>query len=434
MIRRNVFWVGFGFCLVLIFGLASLAFCAGYEVGTLGARATCMGGAFIGLADDWSAIYWNPAGLAQLDGREVVLRFMYAHPSITDSDSVANQAPDGVFPKIYPTEPSQFEETEAEPMHFFYPGIAGYQGLGKWTLGWAPYVVLGDYVDWEDRVKDGLNNDIDASFERKMFLMVTNFSLAREVRPNFMVGVGLNVLYLRLKNHINKVYINTTANPYTPDYTFHYDMKTSGVGLEGIFGLLYKPTDRFSIGCVYRTGDTIHLDGRAHYKLSLMPPAESSDIDQHFHHPPTYGVGIAYMPIERLVLTADWTRTDWTDWGNYIRYATEGIGLRNPPWHSLDWDRSDKARLGAEYTLRSGVKLRAGVYYDPAAAPSEQVGLDRIVDTHRRTYSFGVGWKAGLWKLDAGYIYTWGRRYTPEGSRNTVEAHSFTFSFIRPFL
>jgi long-chain fatty acid transport protein len=400
-----------------------------------------MGGAFIGLADDWSAIYFNPAGLAQLEGREVVLRFMQANPAISESHSVANQSPGGIFPNVYKTmfgtpEITQFKETDAESAHYYYPGIAGYQKLGEWTLGWGPYVVQADYIDWEDHIEDVNHppNDIDASFERKMFLLVTNFSLAREVRSNFMVGAGLNVLYLRLKNHIRKAYTNYNPTPSLVSYTFHYDMNTSGVGLEGLFGLLYKPTDRFSIGCVYRTGDTLHLDGRAHYSLIPYWPAESSDVDQHFHHPPTYGVGIAYRPIERLVLTADWTRTDWTDWGNYIRYETEGIGLKSPPWHSLDWDRSDKARLGAEYTLRSGVKLRAGVYYDPPAAPSEQVGLDGIVDTYRRTYSLGVGWKAGLWKIDAGYLYAWGRRYGPGESRNTVEAHSLIFSFCRSFL
>ena len=37
----------------------------------LGARALAMGGAFAGLADDVTALYWNPAGLAGLDGREL---------------------------------------------------------------------------------------------------------------------------------------------------------------------------------------------------------------------------------------------------------------------------------------------------------------------------------------------------------------------------
>jgi hypothetical protein len=38
----------------------------------IGAKAKGMGGAFVGLADDPSAIYWNPAGLSQLDYPQVM--------------------------------------------------------------------------------------------------------------------------------------------------------------------------------------------------------------------------------------------------------------------------------------------------------------------------------------------------------------------------
>ena len=37
----------------------------------VGVRAMGMGGAFVGVADDYTATYWNPAGLAQIDRREV---------------------------------------------------------------------------------------------------------------------------------------------------------------------------------------------------------------------------------------------------------------------------------------------------------------------------------------------------------------------------
>lgn len=42
----------------------------------LGGRAVAMGGAFVGLADDASAVYWNPAGLAGVDRTE--LGFMHS--------------------------------------------------------------------------------------------------------------------------------------------------------------------------------------------------------------------------------------------------------------------------------------------------------------------------------------------------------------------
>jgi long-chain fatty acid transport protein len=40
-----------------------------------GARAPGMGGAFSPIADDATAIYWNPGGLSQLSKREVSLSY-----------------------------------------------------------------------------------------------------------------------------------------------------------------------------------------------------------------------------------------------------------------------------------------------------------------------------------------------------------------------
>lgn len=38
----------------------------------LGARPVAMGGVYAGIADDVNAIYWNPAGLAQVSGKELI--------------------------------------------------------------------------------------------------------------------------------------------------------------------------------------------------------------------------------------------------------------------------------------------------------------------------------------------------------------------------
>jgi len=49
--------------LISIFAVSSL-FANGLSLNSIGARALGMGGAMVGLADDPTAIYWNPAGLA----------------------------------------------------------------------------------------------------------------------------------------------------------------------------------------------------------------------------------------------------------------------------------------------------------------------------------------------------------------------------------
>ncbi len=50
----------------------------------VGARASAMGGAFVGLSDDESALYFNPAGLLQLKGRHFIT---YYNNYVTDIQS-----------------------------------------------------------------------------------------------------------------------------------------------------------------------------------------------------------------------------------------------------------------------------------------------------------------------------------------------------------
>lgn len=51
-------------------------FFLGEELG-VGSRAIGMGGAYVGISDDYSAMYWNPAGMGQLQRMEVNLGFSH---------------------------------------------------------------------------------------------------------------------------------------------------------------------------------------------------------------------------------------------------------------------------------------------------------------------------------------------------------------------
>ena len=75
---------------ILALAMSHRAGAGGYEWGGLGSRAQSMGGAFIGLADDWTAIYWNPAGLTQLRGFGAGFDFSSPHITMEDGDSIAN--------------------------------------------------------------------------------------------------------------------------------------------------------------------------------------------------------------------------------------------------------------------------------------------------------------------------------------------------------
>ncbi|NCB39743.1 MAG: hypothetical protein EOM80_13345, partial [Erysipelotrichia bacterium] len=59
------------------------------EVRAQSARSRGMGGAFIGLSDDESATFYNPAGLSQIQGREASLQAKVNERDIYDWTSLA---------------------------------------------------------------------------------------------------------------------------------------------------------------------------------------------------------------------------------------------------------------------------------------------------------------------------------------------------------
>ncbi|MDD5774236.1 MAG: outer membrane protein transport protein, partial [bacterium] len=46
-------------------------FAGGIEIREIGAKASSMGGAFRAIADDGTSVFWNPAGLTQINGQSV---------------------------------------------------------------------------------------------------------------------------------------------------------------------------------------------------------------------------------------------------------------------------------------------------------------------------------------------------------------------------
>src|SRR4030067_3787620 len=67
-------------CAVFLCLLSSLVLASGILVPGIGDKATSMGGAFRAPAHDWSAAWWNPAGLAYLEASEFTSQLMILAP------------------------------------------------------------------------------------------------------------------------------------------------------------------------------------------------------------------------------------------------------------------------------------------------------------------------------------------------------------------
>ncbi len=400
-----------------IFGPLGNVFAGAYEWGGLGPRAAGMGGAFIGVADDWTAPYWNPAGLTQTTGSGFGIELLHSNYEAKDGNSIANldiadmSIDQGdIFVRIYPVEPTSFEETDFSGS-FYQPFVGGFFDFKGIKFGGGFYIPVGNWVDWRDTIYDATNAGINASYYTNMYLMIGNLSVAKEIVPNLSLGAGLNLLYLKNKYEATKSYIST--NPIMmPSYDFLHKMEGNGKDFEFVFGLLYKLLPDFSIGGVYRTGSGIDIDGTGVYNFNppFMPvQSETSGYTMEFYHPATYGIGLAYRLIPNLLITVDWQGTNWSTWKTVIDYETEGAGLidQDIDW---DWKASYRYRIGGEFEVNPMIALRAGAYYDESPAPDEQVSLTNIDDMNKKGVTLGAGYKWNNLHFDFVYEYQLGDR------------------------
>ncbi len=143
----------------------------------VGVRAMSMGGAFAGVADDFTAIYWNPAGLAQMSNREVRVSFLR---NGRKTKSTFNGTPGF----------SDLSNTRFGSMGFVYP-YPVYQGSLVLAAG---FTRIKDY-DWSLNLK-GTDQGLagDHNFQHEGELALAGVAAAVDVSPAISLGATLGLV------------------------------------------------------------------------------------------------------------------------------------------------------------------------------------------------------------------------------------------------
>ena len=409
------------FVIFIVFALCSnsnLAIGSGILLEGLGTRAVTMGGAFIGLADDSSAIFWNPGGLARLKGGKMDIGVYTMTTWMKDRNSVSNLYPPeqnpakgDVFPRVYDSEPSRFDEENAFwPFCATIPSITAYKSYDNFTIGGGVYGAAGAYSKWDDKIRDSSGADIRASIWSMLMIMDFNFSIATKITDKLSLGVGVDLLYARLKADGDKDY-RGSSNPLQPNYSFRLEHESTGMGLQGTIGCLYEFSPKLSLGAVYRTGAKFDLEGDTYARLTPFIGEEKSDHYHEFVYPPSWGIGIAYKPYSRLTLTADWQRTDFTEfnWPNAnFTFENQGVLLRDMDVDP-DWFASNAYRFGLEYQYSERLTLRGGYFREDSGIPPDGEGLATISIGDPIQYAnVGFGYQWDVWHMDFMVGTMWG--------------------------
>jgi long-chain fatty acid transport protein len=308
----------------------------GLSLNSIGTRALGMGGAYVGLADDPTAIYWNPAGLAGQKSSIMVFA--------TDIIPMATyKTPDGT--------PAAFAvDAETQGTHYIGPNLFGVYNMGDVTLGLGAFVPAGLGAEW-----DGKDFGTDEMFSK---IGVFSFSpaLAYQVSDQFSLGLAVNIYYAMFE---------MSQKP-------NYYEDSNGLGYGATFGLKYNASKQLSFGATVRLATNVTMEGDAE-QFSPQGTVKMT-FERDVEWPLWFGGGFAYHVNDDWVITADAQYSNWSSLEELVaKYKFDtplGQMTMNDTLH-LDWESQVQIRLGTAYNISDNFILRGGYYYDPAPSPDK---------------------------------------------------------------
>ena len=364
---------------VLAMVTAGEAGAAGISVDLQSARAVGMAGSTIGFIDDASAIYFNPAGIAQGQGIDFMVGFTGIVPYF--QVTAANGTPTDGLHAIIP------------PPHIY----ATYGISDEVTVGIGVFTPYGLAIGWP------------VSYPGRF--IVTGVDLKEyDINPTVAFhfgpvrfGGGIQIVYstVELQRAINL--LTSPPNVAAPNAPA-VDLGASAWGFGGNVGVQVEVVEKvFSIGATYRSRVKFNFDtGKAHF--SNIPPAFQSQLyDQtgttSVTTPDTVGVGFAWKPIPCLTLDADFTYFAWQVFPAIVLTFPSTPALSST--ELKDWHHTWNYRIGAEWLIDEHWALRAGMLLDPTPSPAATVMPD-VPDSTRLNTAFGFGWRTGAFHIDVG--------------------------------
>lgn len=428
----------------LILVTSATSYAAGFSTAGVGLRARSMGGAFRGVASDWSALSYNPAGLAFMEKSEANATLGTYSPRLGfDSEVSANGIDLGYL--AADTSGELHSTEDIWPIPSLALVMAPKEG-SKWAWGAGVFWPYDVNYQWDlFRSPLGYNTDYEFQTERNfqtdMDVLDVHPTVARRMSDNLSIGLGISitrgdVLYRRVlafENTIDDLLDDYPINNFYGDYR----MEGNGIGVGANLGLLWKASDKLTVGFSGQTPISITMDGTAELSMAwpinaqresieddLFPLRERSyfvgvndelksepsyfkqDYEYDLDLPASIGAGIGYAASDRLLLAFDLSMTFWSaveEWK--IEFADEGLdnGLPDGGLTSLTvpfgWDDQISFAAGAEYLAKENLAVRGGFYYDGGAAVDSTFGPNfpdvgnRIGLTGGLSYMISPSWE-----------------------------------------
>jgi long-chain fatty acid transport protein len=339
--------------------------------------ATARGNAFTATADNASAVFYNAAGLTQLEGTAVQAN-VYAISLGYEYDGAAgNESMDDDFQAV----PSFFAGHNFEDL----PIAVGFGA-------YAPFALSSDWGSdafFADPLK-GANPVVP--YEATLAYVKYHATIAWQISETLAVAIGTS---------FDDTEVDIKAN------AIEFDGDDQTVGFSA--SALWKPSEKHAFGLNYQAKTEATYDGTANVLLPAIVPLDAK-ADLIF--PESIVFGYSYRPNEK------WNFEFNLDWTNWDRVNSLELDTAIPlPAYELNWESAFIWELGTTRYFENGWHVSAGYTYVENAIPDAEF-LPIVPDSDRHFFALGVGRSYDHFSWQLTYQFTYAEERSVSGTIN----------------
>jgi len=318
-----------------------------YELGTPIVGTAAVGQAAV--ANDASTSYFNPAGMAQLQGSQFMLGSQVILPytnfaiggqntiSGNNGGNAASLTPGADFYYVYSFTP-QFK--------FGVSLTTPYAGILNYNDGW-----VGRY----------LVQSTD------FYTLNLNPAIAYSINNYIAIGAGASIEYANLNQ--------TVALPLLPAIDGQANVKADNFAPGFNLGILLTPTDVTKVGIAYRSQISHNLHGTTTFlRISTTPNTTTKMI-----MPQNVILSLEQMVTSRFTILGE---AGWSNWSSMQSSIVKIDGYSTTT--VLNWNNTYRLGLGGQYHVTPAVMLQAGIGYDSSPTTSSRRTPDLPMDRQVR--------------------------------------------------
>ncbi len=350
---------------------------AGYYLPNQDAFATARGNAFVATADSPAAVFYNPAGMTQLERPEAQVG-VYSIILGTKAD-VAGQS------------------TEAETKLQNAPHLYYVQPFNdRLSFGFGLNSPFGLGTEW-----GRYNNFSSVVSEASLLYSSATSAVAYKVTDEVSVGASFSVNYANL---------TLEQSPAGPGTYFRY--AGDDIGFSGSLSTRWQPSEKHAFGLIYSTESSFDLSGKTTTNIPGLKDDNSAHMD--FMTPARLAGGYSFRPARGWNLEAN---IEWLNWDELNTLTVDNSTIGSTPV-KFDWQSSFIYEVGASYTTEQGYIFAAGYDFNQNSQPDTNFTAG-VSDADRHWFNIGFGRKQEAYSWMLAYQFGYSNR-TVDGATNPL--------------